>query len=264
MKDYRSFSYLPDYDFVINDEEGRLIEKEGPVKYAACFARVFDIVYGKNTIYNGIYTLRCRKQFKERSGNYCSLEKPQILKILRYMRKNLDIKIHFTDTPENYVFVFYISGKPIKHKFALTFSRVFYEFPYNEIAKDVLKLRALGNVGGIDYSHKSFIELFHLMVILHQDYWGTGHSLFYYACTDLSSKRMKDMFKTGCSRVQEVYEGDASFDRKFKRYKTRPCEIDWDDDFMPRAIQYSEKFKILKELKNKNEKGIRRRARKVI
>lgn len=263
MNDYRNFSYRPDYGFILKNATGRVIEQSDHVQWAACFSHVFSLLRGTQNTYHGTYTLRCRKEFVYESGNYCSLEKAQILKILRYMRKNLDIKIHLTDTPDNYVFVFDISGKPIKHKFVLTFSRVFFEFPYNEIAKDVLRLRAMGTIDGVDYTHKSFLELYHNMLMLYQRGWGAGHSLFYYPSYELPIKHLKAMFEKGCERVQGVYEGSYDFSKKFPRSNTSIYRIDWEDGFDRRAGQYSEKFKILRKLKQ-NEKGIRRRARKVV
>ena len=69
------------------------------------------------------------------------------------MRKTFKISVYLTETDSNYVFTFKVIGKPIKHKFVLTFSRVFFEFPYNEIAKDVLRLREIGIFNNINYSH---------------------------------------------------------------------------------------------------------------
>jgi hypothetical protein len=71
------------------------------------------------------------------------------------------------------------------------------------------------------------------------------------------------MFEKGCNRVQEVYEGSYDLSKKFPRSNTNVYRIDWEDGFGRRVVQYSERFKILRKLKQ-NEKGIRRRARKVV
>ena len=74
------------------------------------------------------------------------------------MRRVFDIKIKFAETEENYIIKLEVVGKPVKHKFILTFCRVFFEFPYNEIAKDVFRIREKGTVRGINYANKSFLE----------------------------------------------------------------------------------------------------------
>ena len=134
MLNYNWFGYRPDYGFELYFGN-ELIDKVSKVPQAACFSRVFgSFCYGHGVEYRGKYTLRCRKKFVAESGNYCSLEKPDILKILRYMRKAFDIKITLKETDSNYIFDIDIVGKSIKHKFVLTFCIVFFEFPYNEIA----------------------------------------------------------------------------------------------------------------------------------
>jgi hypothetical protein len=101
------------------------------------------------------------------------------------------------------------------------------------------------------------------MVMIYQSGWGSGHSLFYYPSYELPIKRLKKMFEKGCDRVQGVYEGSYDLSKKYPRSNTSIYRIDWEDGFDRRVAQYSEKFKILRKLK-KNEKGIRRRARKVV
>ncbi len=257
--DYYGFSYKPDYDFKLFNSENRLVDAEDEVKYAACFSRVFKGLRGVNSIYKAVYTLRCRKKFKYQSGNYCCLNKNQIHKILRYMRDKLEIKVSFQDTENNYIFVFEVEGKPVKHKFVLTFSRVFFEFPYNEIAKETLKMRDMGVINGINFTHKNFLALFHTICVTYRDYWGWGHSLFLYPCKNITTKVMKQAFKEGKDRVQDVYAGDEQLYKKFKRISLMYKGNQWETDFENRVIKYADNFKVIK-----NVKGIRRRARKVV
>lgn len=263
MIDYNGFGYHPDYDYKIYRADNTLIEKEDRVKYAACFSKVFSILghYSSQDTFIGIYTLRCRKNFVSGSGNYCCLDKLGILKILRYMRRVFEMKIHLTESSEDFIFVFTITGKPIKHKFMLTFSRVFFEFPYNEFARDVLRLREIGVVNGVNYSHKSFLELFHLVEITYYDGWGTGHSLFQYPSAYISLHCMREKFNEGVKRVHEVYPGDPELISKLKRYKDK-SDINWEIRFDSRMKRYSDNFNRLKTFKY--EKSIRRRARQAV
>ena len=262
MRDYNGFSYRPDYGYELY-RDGRLVEREDRVRYAACFAAVFRQFYGRNDmVFEGTYKLRCRKEFVRESGNFCALTKEEILKILRYMRRVFDMKARMVETKDNYVFTFRIVGKPIKHKFILTFSRVFYEFPYNELARDVFRLRAKGIVDGIDYSHKSFLELYHVITASYTGGLGNGHSLFCYPTLEISNKVLNKAFEKGVARVHYVHsESRDAYDRMDRvgtGYRT-----DWDKRIDARIIRYSENFQILRKLKT-NEKGVRRRARKVV
>lgn len=260
LLDYQGFGYKPDYGFELRDGDF-LIERYDTVPDAWCFRRVFSNLNRIKKSVHGVYTLRCRKKFVKGSGNYCSLDKTQIRKILRYMRRVFDIKINFTDTEDNYVFVMDIEGKPIKHKFVLTFSRVFFEFPYNEIAKDVLRLREAGVVNNVNYTHKGFLELFHAACISHNNAYCCGHSLFDYPCDDLSIQKLKNAFTFGSDSVQGVFEGSWKLDNKMSHFGENDY-MDWDKGFEKRADKYSENFNRLRQ--KKNAKSVRRRARKAV
>ena len=176
MRDYRNFSYHPDYGYEIY-KNGTLEREDKNVDGAACFARVFNVFYGQNDIiFKGIYTLRCRKKFKKCSGNFCSMNREEVLKIVHFMRRSFEMGISLVETEDNFEFKFTIEGKPVKHKFILTFSRVFFEFPYNEIARDVLRMRALGTVDGICYTNRSFLEMYSVIFAIYQNYVVGGHS----------------------------------------------------------------------------------------
>ena len=265
MLDYRNFSYRPDYGYRIY-KNGTLVRDYEKVDGAACFAQVFNFFYGEQgTIFNGIYTLRCRKEFKRCSGNYCPMNREEVDKVVNFMRKAFDMKVALKETDENFEFTFGIEGKPIKHKFILTFSRVFFEFPYNEIARDVLRMRALGTVDGICYTNKSFLEMYSVIFAIYQNYVGGGHSLFLYPQLDVRLKIAKDCFQQNLGRVQSVYPGDPKIHKKMKT-SNRTTSINWEEDFQERVALYSENFQIIKDLKNGNKakKNLRRRARKAV
>lgn len=265
MRDYRNFSYHPDYGYKIY-RNGTLEQERKSVNGAACFAQVFNFFYGQNDlIFRGIYTLRCRKKFEERSGNFCAMNREEVLKIVHFMRRSFEMGISLVETEDNFEFKFTIEGKPVKHKFILTFSRVFFEFPYNEIARDVLRMRALGTVDGICYTNRSFLEMYSVIFAVYQNYVGDGHSLFLYPQIDVRLKIAKERFQKSLGRVQSVYPGDEKFYRQLKT-SNKTVSIDWEEDFESRVALYSENFQIIKDLKNgkKNNKNIRRRARKAI
>lgn len=265
MRDYRNFSYRPDYGYQIY-RNGTLDQECKSVKGAPCFGQVFNLFYGQNDIiFKGIYTLKCRKKFKRCSGNFCSMNREEVLKIVHFMRRSFEMGISLVETEDNFEFKFTIEGKPIKHKFILTFSRVFFEFPYNEIARDVLRMRALGTVDGICYTNRSFLEMYSVIFAIYQNYVGGGHSLFLYPQLDVRLKIAKDRFQEDLGRVQSVYPGEEKVFRKMKTCN-RTVSINWEEDFQKRVALYSENFKIIKDLKNGNKakKNLRRRARKAV
>lgn len=263
MRDYYGFSYRPDYGYEIY-QGGKLVNKETKVQWAACFAEVFRQYYSRNQeVFESIYTLRCRKEFVYESGNFCALTKPEIQRILQYMRKTFKISVYLTETDSNYVFTFKVIGKPIKHKFVLTFSRVFYEFPYNELARDVFRLRALDKFCGINVAHKSFLELFQLVTSSYSNGICNGHSLFRYPNTSLPAIRLAEAFEEGISQVQGVYVGSEELYRELKQ-SNQNRRIDWDNGFKNRIERYSDNFKIIRKRKQNDKKNIRRRARKAV
>lgn len=263
MRDYSGFSYRPDYGYEIY-QGGKLVHKEQKVQWAACFAEVFRQYYARNQeVFTSTYTLRCRKEFEYQSGNFCALTKPEIRRILQYMRKTFKISIYLTETDHNYVFTFKIMGKPIKHKFVLTFSRVFFEFPYNELARDVFRLRELDKFCGINVSHKSFLELYHLVTSSYSNGICNGHSLFRYPNKSLPVSKLLQAFEDGFSHVHSVYEGDQELYQELKMGGNNR-QIDWDNGFKRRMERYSDNFKIIRKRKQNDKKNIRRRARKAV
>lgn len=258
VRNYTYYSYRPDYGFELYKED-KLVDSDKQVKGAACFAKVFgNLRQGSNTLnYKGIYTVKCRKKFEERSGNFCVLNKSEVLRVLRYMRNSLNVDISMEDTPDNYVFHMNIEGKSIKHKFALTFLRVFYEFPYNEFAKEAFRLRDNDLIPGL--KHMSFLKIFFIICTSFQDHDHGGHSLFWYRPRNLSIKRLRQAYEEGRNCVQDVYSG------KSIKYKHIKCSwkdfycLDWETTVEDRLKIYSDNFKLLR-----NEKNIRRRVRKAV
>lgn len=258
VRDYTYYSYRPDYGFELY-KENKLVDSEKVVAGAACFSRVFrDLEKGPNTLeYKGIYTIRCRKKFEKGSGNFCALDKSEVLRILRYMKDSLNVDISMEDTPDNYIFHMNIEGKPIKHKFALTFLRVFYEFPYNEFAKEAFRLRDNDLIPGL--KHMSFLKIFFIICTSFQQHDHGGHSLFCQRPRNLSIKILRQAYEEGRDRVQQVYNGKSI---KYKQVKCGWGEfhcLDWEASVEDRLKIYSDNFKLLR-----NEKGIRRRVRKAV
>lgn len=270
IRNYNYFGYRPQYSCEIY-QDNVLVKI---ISYLSgsepCFREVFRYFYGMSGTYKGIYKLQCNKRFRSGSGNYCSLNKTHIMKIMRYMRNSLDVNIKLTDTPDKYIFDMEIIGKPIKHKWILTFCRVFYEWPYNEMAVDVFRIREAKTLGGIDITHKSFLELYNLTISAHKYYIGQDQSLFKNLGVDLSGKELNRKFNTNNSRVQLVCDFDESnklYDLLEKHHSGLYENVDLDETFPQRLKLYSKNYEIIKKFKKdeqKSKKGIRRRTSKVV
>ena len=255
--DYRGFSYRIKYTYRFLDDNEQIIRQEDVS--SVCFSRVFDYLKPVNEIYHANYILHCEKIFERGSGNFCSLSKDQIIKIMRYMRRTMNVDIKCKEDDTQFHFYINVIGKPVKHKFILTFCRVFYEYPYNEFAKEVFRVRQQGIVKNINYANKSFIELYHMINHVYSRFWGGGHSLFIYPSLILPSKQMKQAFEEGRSSVQSVYAGDRDLLNVIKQPRVSYdefCENYWTEEGIKKRInKYSENFNIIKKLKkSKNEK----------
>lgn len=258
MRNYNNFSYKPDYGFELYKDD-KLLDKQPWVIGAVCFSKVFGLLdrYNNHTIFKGIYTLKCRKNFVECSGNYCVLSKENIIKVVNVIRKNFDIQVTFKETNDNFEFMFTVIGKSIKHKFILTFSRVFFEYPYNEFAQEVFRLKELGKLDNINITNVNFLTLYHL-VQMSYDSWGGGHSLFNCPQTTITYKTLLEKFEAGYRRVQEIYPGN--YDYYGNIHNRKSTSFDWDNNFASRVKRYSNNFQILKKLKqNEHKENIRRR-----
>lgn len=259
VRNYYGFGYHPTYKYIIKEKQNTIAKSKGFIT-SVCFRTIFNIFYGRyNNNFESIYKLKCYKHFTEQSGNFCALDKSQVLAILRYMRRVFDIKTNLHETQDYYLFTFHITGKPIKHKFVLTFSRVFYEFPYNEIAVDVFRLRNKGIVENVTYSNKSFIELYNLILNTWLSYCGSGHSLIWYPTLEDNIQSIRKAFKSNKLQVQDVCPGNENILRKFHLVPNDLRNVDLEDTFESRVSIYSENFKILK-----HEKNLYRRSRKAI
>ena len=260
IRDYRGHSYTARYDCIVKLENKTVIKYKNHKR--ACFARIFDSFIGTESIYQGSYVIRCHKNFDH--NNYCSMNKDQIKKVLRFMREYFEIKTRLTENNNDYIFHLNIEGKPVKHKFVLTFMRVFFEFPYNELALDVMRIREQKEINNINYSRRSFIELYQIVCCTYDAWIGGGHALFIYPDPTLTKKDYHKRLNKGFSRVQQVIEGDVELYRELKSIRPPSYNQDWDINAPNRIAEYAKNFEILRNYNKKHEKNIRRRARKAV
>lgn len=242
---YYNFHYKILYDFKLYQEE-KLIIEVNQIDWV-CFSRAFEKLEKVGETYHGIYTLYFNKEFIPESGNFCVLNKDEIFKVLRYMRNTFDIKAYFGENDKKYIIKLDITGTPVKHKFILTFSRAFYEFPYNEFAKEVFRVRNYGTVDGMTFCNKSFLEVFQLLRFIYKYYIGGGHELFNYPSKSLPSKTLTEVFGRGEYRVQDVYKGEYKLYCMFPWVRRGDVKKrDWDKGLGRRMHLYVKYYKKLK------------------
>lgn len=258
IRDYRGFSFRPEYGCEIYYKNDLKLcfqdAREVTSGTVYCFKKVFDFFYKKNGVYKGTYTLKCRKRFQNLSGNYCVLDKEHIFKVIRYMRNSLNISVKFKDTEDKYIFTFKIIGKPIKHKWILTFSRVFYEWPYNEMAQDVFRIRENKFLDDVNITHKSFLELYNLVFTSYREYFGAEQSLFSGICFNLDSKSLEKKFNSKTNYVQNVCPKELTLNTLKVTSGYKYIHIDLDETFNERMEIYSDNFKKIKQFKQDEKK----------
>lgn len=255
IRNYFGFGYRIEYSYVIKSND--TIDQSKRFISSVCFRQAFAVLDRRFGKIKATYKLKCKKHFEESFGNFCVLNKSQVLAILRYMRRVFEIKTHLTEYDDYYLITFYVEGKSVKHRFILTFSRVFFEFPYNEIAVDVFRLRNQGVIDGITYSNKSFLELYNVLLGTLHNYCGSGHLLINFPTIHDDVHSIRKAFKRGALNVQDVCPGHRVIYNKFREYDDNLRHSDWESTFELRMPIYSQNFKILKD-----EKSIYRRNRK--
>lgn len=254
IRDYRGCSYKARYSCKITKNDNLVFTYD--TARDACFSQVFKELDQLQDNYYGIYIIKVYKKFDQ--DNYCAMNKDQIKKILRFMREYFKIKIRLAETDNDYVFHLIIKGKPVKHKFVLTFMRVFFEFPYNELALDVMRIREQKEINNINYSRRSFIDLYQIVCCTYTGWITGGHSLFIYPDFTLTKKDYHERLNKNFSRVQQVINGGIEIYQELKNARLPSYHQDWDKNAPSRIIEYSKNFEILRKYK-KHEKNIRRR-----
>lgn len=254
IRDYRGCGYKARYSCEITKKDELVFKYETP--RGACFSQVFRKLDQLQSIYHGIYIIKVYKKFDQ--DNYCAMNKDQIKKILRFMHEYFKVKIRLAETNDDYIFHLIIEGKPVKHKFVLTFMRVFFEFPYNELALDVMRIREQKEINNINYSRKSFLELYQIVCCTYEGWISGGHALFIYPDFTLTKKDYHKQLNKNFSRVQQVINGDTELYRKLENARLPSYYQDWDENASSRITEYAKNFEILRKYKN-HEKNIRRR-----
>lgn len=260
IRDYRGHSYEACYDCIVKLENKVIINYKDHKH--VCFSQIFRSFENVKSIYQGSYIIRCHKKFDY--NNYCSMNKNQVKKVLRFMREYFEIKTRLTENDNDYIFHLNIEGKPIKHKFVLTFMRVFFEFPYNELALDVMRIREQEKINNINYSRKNFLELYQIVCCTYNGWIGGGHALFIYPDPILTKKDYRARLNMNFSRVQEVINGDLKLYQELENARLPSYYQDWDENAPNRITEYAKNFENLRKYNKKHEKNIRRRARKAI
>jgi hypothetical protein len=225
-----------------------------------CYGTIFNYLDGYTSSRNieGVYTITCKKVY--RGNNFCMLTKDQIKSVLRYMRTTFQIGTRLKEDDENYYITFKINGKKVKHKFVMSFSRVFYELPYTLYASEVFRLRKAERYQDVYYKNMNFLELYQLVTHTYGNEFGyTTNKLFLenYIALDVSVKTIQNYINRSNPRIQPCFENSkCSYRRKYTiKDLYNYYDIDWDENMEMRFDNYNKLFKIIK-----NEKSTRRRS----
>lgn len=225
-----------------------------------CYHTIFEYLDGYTPARHieGIYKINCKKVYT--GGNVCLLTKDQIKSVLRYMRTTFQIETNLREDNEYYYITFKISGKKVKHKFVMSFSRIFYELPYTLYASEVFRLRKAERYQDVYYKNMNFLELYQLVTHAYGNILGyTSNKLFLenYIALDVSVKTIQNYINRSNPRIQPCFESSKFSYTRAYRYQSLYDyhNIDWDENMEERFSNYNKLFKIIK-----NEKSTRRRS----
>lgn len=225
-----------------------------------CYATIFEYLdtYTPSKNIEGTYTISCKKVYT--GNNVCLLAKDQIKSVLRYMRTTFQIKTKLEEDKEHYHITFKISGKKVKHKFVMSFSRVFYELPYTLYASEVFRLRKAERYQDVYYKNINFLELYQLVTHAYGNVLGyETNKLFleYYVALDVSVKTIQNYINQNNIRIQTCFSKSEFPYRSQYRIKSlnEYYDIDWDKNMEERFDHYNKLFKLIKD-----EKSARRRS----
>lgn len=162
--DFRYRNYYTIYKAkVTNKFDTITFETDGYVtKY--CFYDVYCSFEYNSRTYKGTYSVKCMKEYTAPRNNYCFLTKKEIKTLLKYLEINYNITTQLEEDDTAYYITFNVIGKPVKHKWILAWSRAFYEFPFNFLAKDVFRLRKLKRYEDVYFANQDFFKLYTICV----------------------------------------------------------------------------------------------------
>lgn len=225
-----------------------------------CYHTIFEYLdtYTSSRNIEGTYTISCQKVYT--GNNVCLLAKDQIKSVLRYMRTTFQIKTKLEEDDEHYYITFKISGKKVKHKFVMSFSRVFYELPYTLYASEVFRLRKAERYQDVYYKNLNFLELYQLVTHAYGNILGyETNKLFleYYVALDVSVKTIQNYINQNNIRIQTCFsKSEFSYRGQYiPKSLNEYYNIDWDENMEERFDHYNKLFKLIKD-----EKSTRRRS----
>lgn len=216
-----------------------------------CYSYIFHVLNNyRNTILDGTYHIECYKTFDESKNNYCFMSKHEILLMLAYMRRTFGIKTHLKENNDSYFITLKIVGKSIKHKYILTFSRIFYEYPYNAVAKDVFRLKQLKQEQDVYFANKDFLDIYTTCMYSTDRGTYSDHSVFNGKLIPLPISTIKTKLNTSIKHISNINNNKmvAGLDT-FQHNLT-----DWDNDFTKRLPRYINNYKTIKDAQ-KNLRG---------
>lgn len=110
-----------------------------------CFAKVFHYYREKKEPQKNYYRVRIykgdHKAAAERLDNNCFVSIQEVRNHLDIMRNYVKFHYKVFDKGEFYLVHLHIEGANIYHRLILTWLRYLYEFPYNLIVKEMLRIR---------------------------------------------------------------------------------------------------------------------------
>lgn len=205
------------------------------MKTRVCFAEAFRQLGGKKI--SVVYTIKVYKEDtlrKSNGSNMCYFTRKQIKNHLDQLKDLFPIKSSVTDSKDeekpHFIVKLELTDLPgMYHKYALTWLRYLYEYPYNVVALDAYRLKK-----SPEFRFESIANLFNLIASCCCVWVGGGHSVV--DNDPVGFLRRKELL-AHLGRVQIL---NSLYPELRKKRTTIPEEI---EKFKPRDIEYwSDKF----------------------
>lgn len=205
------------------------------MKKRVCFAEAFRQLGEKKK--SAIYTIKVYKEDTLKgssSSNMCYFTRKQIKNHLNQLKDLFSIKSSVIDSKDkkkpHFIVRLELTNLPgMYHKYALTWLRYLYEYPYNVIALDAYKLKKCP-----EFRFESIANLFNLVASCYCEYVGPGHSIT--GSSSVGFLRRKELL----SRLNKANQLNDLYPKLNRNVHHIPSKI---ENFERKDIEYwSDKF----------------------
>lgn len=233
---------------------------EKPSAIELCFGTIFHSE-GNGIEQENTYTIKLYKlgDFinKKRFNNALLMDKTGIIHHLKILQSVFKFSYHLKENEDHFELIITLKGDLIYHKYALSWIRYLYEYPFNVFLADAHKLKKVSN-----FRFESIINLFNLVGATSSisDHGTSIHAIGETSLFKelLTTKEIQNNLKELCgghNRINNVFETleQEAFETLHSDYTLLHNSDYWDseEEFNKRLELYKKNYKILTNFKKK-------------